>query len=156
MTGLPLDVPMVRLAHQLAAEHHHGQTDKAGHPYIHHVTAVAAALVDHGPEAVAAGLLHDIVEDTPVTLHDLVACGFPPAVVAAVDSVTRREGETYLDMVRRAAADPLGRLVKLADNAHNSDPARLAVLDARVAGSLRDRYGRARRILLDGARADRG
>ncbi len=134
-------------AEALAVQAHAGQVDKAGNPYIEHVRAVALRLRFDGSHAVMAGLLHDIVEDTDITLNDLRRLGYPEDVVSAVDSVTQRPSEAYLDMVRRAAADPLGRLIKLADNAHNSDPARLAVLDPATAERLRVKYERARQIL---------
>lgn len=95
-----------------------------------------------------AGLLHDVVEDSDITLDDLRADGFPEAVISAVDSVTRRDGELYRDMIARAAADPIGRLVKLADNAHNSSPERLAALDEPVRTGLARRYAKARAVLL--------
>lgn len=131
----------------LAARAHHGQVDKAGRPYIEHVRAVAAALTHHGEQAIIAGLLHDIVEDTDITLNDLRDLGYPPEIVNAVDAVTRRPGEHYMDMIRRAAADPLGRLVKLADNAHNASPDRLAQLDPEQAEWFRRKYARARAVL---------
>lgn len=134
-------------ADAFAERAHRGQVDKTGDPYIDHPRAVAALLAEHGPHAVMAGLLHDVVEDTEITLDDLRAEGFPEEVVSAVDSVTRRPGEPYLDMVRRAAAHPLGRLVKLADNAHNSDETRLALLPAAEAERLRVKYAEAREVL---------
>ncbi|TDC84334.1 HD domain-containing protein [Micromonospora sp. KC606] len=147
----------VQDADTLAAVAHWGQVDKAGRPYINHPRAVAAILAaqGHGDNAIMAGLLHDVVEDTPVTLDDLRAAGFPDEVVSAVDAVTRRQGETYSDLIRRAAAHPLGRLIKLADNETNSDPARLALLPDEVAERLRRKYERARRVLLAPA-ASRG
>ncbi|MEH1014805.1 HD domain-containing protein [Micromonospora sp. CPCC 206060] len=150
-----MDTPTVADADALAERAHHGQVDKAGHPYIDHPRAVAASLAAFGDHAVMAGLLHDVVEDTDVTLHDLRAAGYPDEVVQAVDAVTRRAGEPYLDMIRRAAADPLGRLVKLADNGHNNDPARLALLPAEQAGRLRKRYAEARAVLTAAAGGSR-
>lgn len=141
-------VPTVTDTDLLAECAHLGQVDKAGRPYIEHPRAVAAALAEHGDHAVMAGLLHDVVEDTPITLADLLAAGYPLEVVDAVDAVTRRAGESYMDMIRRAAAHPLGRLVKLADNRHNSSEERLAVLDPGNAEFLRHRYARARAVLL--------
>lgn len=146
--GTPPARPTVADADALADHAHHGQTDKAGNPYIGHVRAVAELLAPHGDDAVIAGLLHDIVEDTPITLDDLRTLGYPDNVVAAVDAVTRRPGEDYLDMVRRAAADPLGRIVKLADNANNSDPDRLALLDPETQAWFTAKYARARAVLL--------
>lgn len=139
---------VVDTARRIATDAHAGQVDKAGRPYIEHPAAVAGLLAEAGPEAVAAGWLHDVVEDTTVTLDDLAAAGFPPAVVSAVDAVTKRPGEPYDDLVRRAAADRIGRWVKLADNANNSDEQRLALLPAATAARLRGKYARARDILL--------
>jgi (p)ppGpp synthase/HD superfamily hydrolase len=73
-----------------------------------------------------AAVLHDVVEDTAITLDDLRARGFPRAVVAAVDALSRRPDEPYLDLVRRAARNALARPVKLADLRDNLDPQRLA------------------------------
>lgn len=95
-----------------------------------------------------AAWLHDTVEDTGLTLVALAEMGCPAPVLAAVDSVTRRPGEAYLDLIHRAAADPIGRVVKLADNAHNSDEERLALLAPEVAARLRTRYAEARVVLL--------
>lgn len=137
-------------ATELAAEAHAGQVDKAGQPYIGHLIRVRDALAAHGETAMIAGVLHDILEDTDTTAADLAGEGFPAGVIEAVEAVTRREGETYMDFIRRAAAHPLGRLVKLADNADNADEARLALLPADRAGSLRKRYARARQVLAAG------
>lgn len=131
----------------LARRMHEGQVDKAGNPYYLHVFAVRDALAPHGPAAQMAGVLHDIVEDTSTTLTDLRMVGVPEEVVLAIGAVTRRPGESYMGLIRRAAADPLGRLVKLADNRHNSDEARLALLPADQAGRLRERYRKAREVL---------
>ncbi|SDZ00082.1 HD domain-containing protein [Asanoa ishikariensis] len=141
-------MPTVEETDAFAARCHEGQVDKAGRPYIDHPRTIAAALVEHGDDAVMAGLLHDVVEDCAVTLDELRGRGYSERVVSAVDSVSHRDGETYLDGIRRAAVDPLGRLVKLADNATNSDEARLAVLDDETADRLRRKYARAREILL--------
>lgn len=141
-------MPTVEDADAFAAKAHAGQTDKAGRPYVEHVRTVASLLRHHGDHAVMAGLLHDVVEDTTVTLDELRRLAYPEDVVRAVDSVTRREDEDYYDMVRRAAVDPLGRLVKLADNATNADENRLELLPAKVADRLRRKYAKAREILL--------
>lgn len=141
-------------AEALAEAAHAGQVDKAGQPYIGHVRAVAGLLTEHGPHAVMAGLLHDIVEDTDVTLDQLRDLGYPEDVVRAVDAVSRRDDETYMDLIWRATEDPLGRLVKLADNTHNSRPDRLAVLDPQQAAQLRHKYARAREVLLAAAQPE--
>lgn len=137
-------------ASRLAWSAHAGQVDRAGRPYSEHVFAVRDLLAPHGERAQMAGVLHDVLEDTPVTAADLRGRGCPEVVVRAVESVSRRPGESYGDMVRRAAADPLGRLVKLADNHHNSDEGRLAALPPEQADRLRAKYARAREILEAG------
>lgn len=141
-------MPTVEETDAFAARCHEGQVDKAGRPYIEHPRTVAAKLVEHGDEAVIAGLLHDVVEDCGVDLDQLRTMGYSERVVSAVDSVSHRDGETYLDGIRRAAADPLGRLVKLADNATNGDEKRLSLLDDSTAARLRRKYAEARRVLL--------
>lgn len=73
-----------------------------------------------------AAVLHDVVEDTHWTLDQLRVEGFSDSVIAAIDSLTRREGETYEDFVKRAAADPIGRVVKRADLLDNLDLSRIA------------------------------
>ncbi|WP_435113317.1 HD domain-containing protein [Nocardiopsis synnemataformans] len=132
----------------LALQAHGGQTDKAGHPYVRHVIAVRDLLAPHGDYAQIAGVLHDVLEDTPLTAADLAARGCPPQVLDALDAVTRRPNEDYTAAVRRAAAHPLGRLVKLADNLHNSDPERLAELPTAVAERLTAKYTAARALLV--------
>lgn len=134
-------------ASALAARAHAGQIDKAGRPYVEHVFAVRDLLAPHGPDAQIAGVLHDVIEDTGWTADDLRAAGVPEPVVTAVEAVSRRPGETYAEMVRRAAAHPLGRIVKLADNRHNSDETRLALLPGDQAERLRTKYREAREVL---------
>jgi (p)ppGpp synthase/HD superfamily hydrolase len=153
-------------AHLLALHAHEGQVDGRGRDhYLAHLRPVAEALRPHGPEAEMAGALHDIVEGTrdhpdPNRRYDLDrlrALGVPEIVVEAIDAVTRRPGEPYISgLIRRSAAHPLGRLVKLADNAHAlAVSAELAEVDPGKARSLREgRYRPARRILLAAEAAD--
>jgi guanosine-3',5'-bis(diphosphate) 3'-pyrophosphohydrolase len=131
----------------IAAEAHAGQTDKAGAPYILHPLRVMLRV--EGTAARIAAALHDLVEDTPWTLEALRAEGFSDDVVQAVDGLTRRDGEVYLDFCRRAARDPIARRVKLADIEDNLDPQRMAALP-QESRSLADRYRKARAILLEG------
>ncbi len=134
----------------LARQAHAGQADKLGRDYYSaHLEPIAAALAEYGQLAEMAGLLHDILEDTAVTSDELLERGVPAEVVRAVESVSKRSGETYDDLIDRAAADPLGRLVKLADNAHNlASNDDLARRDPEAATRLRSKYERARQVLL--------
>lgn len=107
----------------IAAEAHAGQVDKAGQAYILHPLRVMLRMTS-AHERMAA-VLHDVVEDTPVSLAQLLAEGFAPEVIAAVDALTKRPGESRIDAAHRAAADPVARQVKLADNAENMDLSRI-------------------------------
>ena len=113
---------------EIAAEAHRGQLDKAGEPYLLHPIRVMLR-VSGEPERLTA-ILHDVVEDDPSwTLDRLRTEGFPDAIVAAVDRLTKRPGEPYDALIDRAAGDPIARQVKLADLEDNmsllriSDPA---------------------------------
>jgi len=97
----------------LAVSAYAGQTDKSGEPYILHVLRVMLAQKD--VEAMTVAALHDIVEDTSITLADLEEAGWSARVVAAVDALTHRDGEDYFDFNRRAASDELAKPVKIAD-----------------------------------------
>jgi (p)ppGpp synthase/HD superfamily hydrolase len=113
----------------LAAQAHHGQADRNGQPYVLHVLRVMFRLETEHERM--AGVLHDVVEDTPSTLAELRALGYPEEVVAAVDCLSRRPDETYEAFIARAAANPLARRVKLADLEDNMDLRRLTALTER-------------------------
>lgn len=107
---------MLNKALKLAAQYHKG-TDKQGVPYILHPLSVMAS-VDRGLAKVVA-VLHDLVEDTDVTLNMLRHGGFPESVVKAVDCLTHREGEPYCDYILRCSNNSLATQVKVADLEHN-------------------------------------
>ncbi len=98
--------------------------DKAGAPYILHPLRVM--LKQETTEERIAAVLHDVVEDSDITLEDLRNEGFSEAVVDAVDAVTMRTGESYTEFVLRATLNPIGRRVKLADLEDNSDLSRIS------------------------------
>lgn len=115
----------VSTARALATFAHHRVVDHGGVPYIEHARAVAQSVAHLGPEFEMVGWLHDVVEDTVFTLGDLRRIGFPSTAVAAVDAVTKREGEDYLgEFIPRVREDPIAREVKAADIRHNLDPFR--------------------------------
>jgi (p)ppGpp synthase/HD superfamily hydrolase len=109
---------------EIAARAHAGQVDKAGQPYVLHPLRMMLAVTT--PEARMAAVLHDVVEDTAVTLDELRAEGFPASVLEAVEALTKREGEDYEAFIRRVAPNPIAREVKLADLRDNSDLSRIA------------------------------
>ncbi|MEV6207993.1 HD domain-containing protein [Kitasatospora sp. NPDC051914] len=135
----------------LAAEAHAGQVDKIGAPYVEHVRAVAAGLAPFGTGLQMAALLHDVLEDTPLTADDLLRAGVPFGVVATVRRVTRVSGVAYGAMLEQIATDHSATLVKIADNAHNSVAERAARLDEADRRRLADRYRAARRVLWPAA-----
>ena len=140
--------PLTIRAMQIAYDAHHGQTDKAGVPYVFHPLHLAEAMDDE--ITCCAALLHDTVEDTDVTLEALAA-EFPPEVVAAVKLLTHEPGITYFDYVRKIRTDPVAKKVKLADLNHNSDISRFAgvpVPEDRI-GYLQGKYAKAKAILLE-------
>lgn len=134
---------------EIATEAHKGQFDKAGKPYIEHPLAVAALLETEDEKTVA--VLHDVLEDTPVTIEDLRRAGFSEEILRAVYAVTRkiRQGkkETYFGFIHRIKhSGELAVRVKLADLAHNSLPERIAVLPPDHQGIV-FRYEKATKIL---------
>jgi hypothetical protein len=109
---------------EIAAKAHAGQVDKAGQPYVLHPLRMMLAV--RTPEARIAAVLHDVVEDTAVTLEELRGEGFPEAALEAVEALTKREGEDYEAFIRRVAPNPIAREVKVADLRDNSDLSRIA------------------------------
>jgi (p)ppGpp synthase/HD superfamily hydrolase len=126
---------MLSKAITTAALMHDRQTDKSGAPYIFHPIRVASTFTDEFLQTIA--VLHDVVEDTKMTLADLDAM-FPQGVVNAVDALTRREGEAYEDFIQRVARNPSARKVKIADIRDNLRPG---------AEHLRPRYEAALKVL---------
>lgn len=114
---------------RIAVEAHAGQVDKAGAPYILHPLRVMLSL--SGEAERIAGVLHDVVEDCEGwSLERLRAAGFPEAVIAGIEAVTKREGESYPEFCRRAGRNAIGRAVKIADLRDNLAPARQLANDA--------------------------
>ncbi|MBR4803804.1 MAG: hypothetical protein IK032_04120 [Bacteroidales bacterium] len=116
----------IEKAERIARKAHAGQTDKAGEDYISHPLRVSARCTS--PKAKIVALLHDTVEDTYVTPEYLKEQGFDNEVVEGVLSVTRNEGESYAQFVERAAENPIGKEVKIADLEDNMDVRRLGDL----------------------------
>ena len=109
---------------ELATEAHKGQTDRAGKPYIGHITRVMQG--GKTLEERMAGILHDIVEDTDWTFEKLADEGIPPQVIAAVRCLTKQEGEDYDRFIERVKTNPIAIAVKLNDLRDNMDITRLS------------------------------
>ena len=112
----------IEKALQIAAKAHEGQKDKSGEPYILH--PLRAMMSVAGEEAQIVAVLHDVIEDTPVTADDLRQAGFSEKGIDAVLCVTHEQDEPYAEYVIRCKANEIARRVKLADLEDNSRLAR--------------------------------
>ena len=145
---------MLAAAETLCIVAHSGVKRKDGTAYVEHPRRVAqAAALGFLPTSSLAyivGLLHDVVEDSSITLEALREAGFSYEVINAVDALTRRkkQGETYRETSMRVAANPLARVVKMADLKDNM--ADQSALDDDEKKFFEKRYGRALRYLETG------
>lgn len=114
---------LTRKAMHLCYQAHKDQVDKAGTPYVFHPFHLAEQMPDE--YTVITALLHDVMEDTDLCLEDLRKEGYPEPVLEALDLLTRRQTQSYMDYVRDVRKNPIARVVKLADLRHNSDLSRL-------------------------------
>ena len=130
---------------EIAAKLHSGQVDKAGDPYVLHPLRLMFAV--RTPQERMAAVLHDVVEDTAMTLADLTREGFSQEVIDAVRALTKLPGETRIDAAHRAAVNPIARAVKLADVTYNMDLSRIADPSERDFARLKE-YEQVRLALL--------
>ncbi len=128
----PENLDLIRRAYAFAHEHHAGQFRKSGAPYEVHVIQVAntLALLHSGPKTIAAGLLHDTVEDCEGVDHDTIVESFGEEIAMLVDAVTKikaikfKDEKEYLASNHRKLFIALAKdvrviLIKLADRLHN-------------------------------------
>ena len=128
----------------LAVKAHHGQKDKAGEPYILHPLRLMFRQNSEAARIVA--MLHDVVEDTAVTMEQLRDAGFSQEILDAVTLLTHDPQYSYEEYVARLKTNPLARSVKLADLEDNMRMERVAELTEREWARLQ-RYHRAWREL---------
>lgn len=136
--------PMTRKAMRIAYDAHAGQVDKTGLPYIYHPIHLAESMTDEN--SVITALLHDVIEDTNLTIDELAREGFHEDVLTALTLLTHNPAEEYMDYISRISTCPLARKIKLADLRHNSDPTRLDSADEKTARRF-EKYARAIRLL---------
>ncbi len=113
----------VERALQIAIDAHRNQKDRYGQPYILHVMRVMLRGKNDNEKIV--GLLHDVVEDTPLTFEDLRQEGFAEHIIEAVQCLTRPETESYEAFIQRIKANRLAIHVKLNDLEDNMDMRRV-------------------------------
>lgn len=114
-------------AKKIAYERHANQLDKGGNPYIEHPKYVAEHVSTVLDKTVA--WLHDTIEDTGYTVSMMRADGFDDNVINAVQLLTHKKGEPYLDYIKNLASNETARNVKIADLHNNMDLTRLPVND---------------------------
>jgi (p)ppGpp synthase/HD superfamily hydrolase len=129
----------------LATHAHAGQKDKVGMPVILHPIRVMLACMT--PKQMMVGILHDVVEDTNITLKDLLKDGYPEDIVNAVDSVSKRDGESWEEFIGRCSKNQLGAEVKFTDISDNMSPARQIGLGLEKREELRVKYQKALKFL---------
>lgn len=115
------------LALDIAVLAHKGQVDKGGEPYIMHVLRVMMGVESIDEKVVA--LLHDVVEDSDISLMDLKNQNFPSEILKAVDLLTKKENSAYSDYILEIKNNPLAKAVKLSDLRDNMDTNRLTAID---------------------------
>ena len=111
---------------QIAVEAHAGQIDKANEPYILHPLRVMFGV--KGDEARIVAVLHDVVDDCEDwTFERLEREGFSPAIIQALESVTKRpeEENDYMGFIKRSGQNEIGRAVKISDLKDNLDMSRI-------------------------------
>lgn len=127
-------------AQAIAVIAHRGQKDKLGEPYIEHVTAVASRF-DPLDDTLAccAAWLHDVLEDTRITVDDLAIAGIHDEVIEVVQLLTRRRGmgDEYYE---RIALNEVARQVKRSDLFSNTHPSRTELLDEATRFRLQVKY----------------
>jgi (p)ppGpp synthase/HD superfamily hydrolase len=138
---------LVQRAASIARRAHDGQVDKSGNPYLGHLERVAGRASVSGEDAEVVAWLHDVVEDTEVTLDMLRDEGVPDHIITAVDAMTKRPGEDREAYLQRVKANPLALIVKAADVADNTAPERLQLLDESTRRRLEEKYAHTRTVL---------
>ena len=118
---------LTKKALKLCFEAHQDQLDKSGLPYVFHPFHLAEQMDDE--LSTVCALLHDVVEDTPISLNDLLSMGFPMEVIDVLKLLTHQESISYIDYIYKISENPIARKVKIADLRHNSDISRLNIID---------------------------
>ena len=117
---------MLNKAIEIAAKAHSGQVDKVGCPYILHPLRVMLNYCKNESESVKiCAALHDVIEDTDITLDELRAEGFSEEILAALDCLTKRENEDYDDFISRVLTNEIACKTKIGDLADNMDMTRI-------------------------------
>ena len=142
---------LTKTAMQIAYDAHYGQVDRGKTPYIFHPMHVAESMKDEDSTVVA--ILHDILEDTPVSAELLRRKGIPDRLIEAVEIMTHRDDEPYMVYLYRIvnSKNELALRVKYADVLHNLDATRTKT--GKLPKYLEDRYRHAEELLRNALNA---
>lgn len=113
------------LAISITAKAFEGKLDQGGKPYILHCLRVMNGVDQNDEELMIAAVLHDVVEDTDITLSDLTGLGFSDRVIGILHLVTHLPGTPYQEYIKAIAVSADARKIKKADLKDNSDITRL-------------------------------
>ena len=114
---------MLEEAILIATRAHMGQVDKGNQPYILHPLRVMLRLQTEEERTV--GVLHDVIEDTSVTIEDLRKQGISKEVLEALEHITKGKQEPYMEYISRVIQNPLALKVKKCDLEDNMNRSRL-------------------------------
>lgn len=117
-----INTKLTRLASKIAYKAHEGQTDKAGVPYIFHPIHIAEQM--DSEESCVVALLHDVIEDSDITL-EILSKYFNDDIIAALRVLTKKENDDYVMYIKRVKTNRLATKVKIKDLEHNRDLTRL-------------------------------
>jgi hypothetical protein len=154
-----IHVSDLSMAIEIAKNAHEGQVDKAGKPYFEHVHTVselASEIIlswneefdDFLVQAKIVSYLHDVVEDTSLTIDDLRKLQLPTDCILAIETLTKTKGQDYGDYLSKVKQCKLATIVKIADLTHNSDLSRLDVV-TQADLAQHDKYIKAIEFLTD-------
>lgn len=117
-----INTKLTRLASKIAYKAHEGQTDKAGVPYIFHPIHIAEQM--DSEESCVVALLHDVIEDSDITL-EILSKYFNDDIITALRVLTKKENDDYTMYIKRVKTNKLATKVKIKDLEHNRDLRRL-------------------------------
>ena len=135
---------LTKKAMQICFDVHKDQKDKSGMPYVFHPFHLAEQMQTE--DEICTALLHDVLEDSEMTIRQLAEDGFSEDTLAALQLLTHDKNVPYMDYIAALKDHPIACKVKLADLAHNSDTGRLDVITDKDKKRL-EKYRKAKKIL---------
>ncbi len=138
---------MLERARKIAEKAFRDKKAPNGEPYINHTLRVVDAMTTEEEKTVA--MLHDVLEDSEMSISDLMEQGFSRPVLEAVADLTKKSDMTYFDYIEDICSNELATKVKLAEIEDNKDEVRVNKMSFKTY-SLEERYKMAKEILETG------